>query len=90
MFLLSADDHSLETVLNVLLIRFGIVVALVGMAAVVVFALALRLKRRGRLDAARRRYGAPAARAMRGYSRRRGGLTRAALDEAARRLEDRR
>lgn len=88
----------------VLLVRFGLIVGGVVVLALVVYAIALILKRRGRLDEARRR-AAPAARAaarvlenrsdrprrIGGSSRTRGGLAGTAVRAAARYLdEDRR
>lgn len=52
----------METYLNFMLIRFGLIVCALVVLALVVFAVALRLKRRGRLDEARRR-AEPAVRA---------------------------
>ncbi|MEU9112261.1 hypothetical protein AB0D04_10800 [Streptomyces sp. NPDC048483] len=63
----------METYLNLMLVRFGLIAGAVVVLALVVFAVALSLKRRGRLDQARR-YADPAV--------------RAALRAAARRLED--
>ncbi|WP_037885012.1 hypothetical protein [Streptomyces sp. NRRL S-646] len=62
----------METYLNLMLIRFGVVVGGLVVLALLVFAVALRLRRRGRLDEVRR-YAEPAA--------------RAGLRAAARRLE---
>ncbi|MFE0382083.1 hypothetical protein ACFW1M_42515 [Streptomyces inhibens] len=63
----------LERYLNLMLIRFGLIAGALVVLALVVFAIALALKRRGRLDQARR-YAEPAV--------------RAAVRAAARRLED--
>src|SRR6476469_8078911 len=52
----------METVLNLLMVRFVLIVGGLVMLALVVFAVALALKRRGRLDDVRR-YAEPAARA---------------------------
>lgn len=53
----------MERVLNLLLIRFGLIAGGVVVLALLVFAVALALKRRGRLDAARRN-AAPVAQAV--------------------------
>ncbi|MFI6767214.1 hypothetical protein [Streptomyces sp. NPDC050355] len=63
----------MERYLDLMLIRFGILAGGLVVLALVVFAVAVALKRRGRLDQARR-YADPAL--------------RAALRAAARRLED--
>ncbi|MFB6539814.1 hypothetical protein ACFU90_38890 [Streptomyces noursei] len=63
----------METYLNLMLVRFGVIVGGLTVLALLVFAVALALKRRGRLDDARR-YAAPAV--------------RAGLRAAARRIED--
>ena len=65
----------METYLNLMLIRFGLIVGTLVVLALLVFAIALTLKRRGRLDEVRR-YADP--------------VVRAGLRAAARRLEDRR
>ncbi|MFI9724074.1 hypothetical protein ACIHFE_31270 [Streptomyces sp. NPDC052396] len=52
----------METYLNLMLIRFGLLAGGLVVLALAVFAVALTLKRRGRLDQARR-YADPAARA---------------------------
>ncbi|GAA3165073.1 MULTISPECIES: hypothetical protein [Streptomyces] len=52
----------METYLNFMLIRFGLIAAVLVVVALLVIAVALVLKRRGRLDQARR-YADPAARA---------------------------
>ena len=62
----------METYLNFMLIRFGVVAGGLVVLALLVFAVALRLKRKGRLDDVRR-YADPAV--------------RAGLRAAARRLE---
>jgi hypothetical protein len=62
----------METYLNLMLIRFGLIVGGLVVLALVGFAIALALKRRGKLDQARR-YADPAV--------------RAGLRAAARRLE---
>ncbi|MGX1849843.1 hypothetical protein [Streptomyces sp. NPDC055299] len=90
----------MERVLNLLLIRFGLIAGGLVVLALLVFAVALALKRRGRLDAARR-YAAPAAHAVsrclddRGAARGRGGASRgggsvagAVVRAAARHLDD--
>ncbi|GAB2528037.1 hypothetical protein [Paramicrobacterium agarici] len=64
------DHHGLETVLNVLLIRFGIIAAVVVAIVVGLFAIALWLRRRGRLGDASRRV-APLARKAAEYRSRR-------------------
>lgn len=56
----------MERVLNLLLLRFGLIAGALVVLALLVFAVALALKRRGRLDEARR-YAAPAARAVGRY-----------------------
>lgn len=50
-----ADDGSLGTVMNLLLIRFGIIAIGIAALAIVVFTIALVLKRKGKLDAAVRK-----------------------------------
>lgn len=81
----------METYLNIMLIRFGIIAGIVVVVAIVVFAVALVLRRQGKLGAARRAV-APALRnladsrsrrmaAMRGSAQRPdwvGGAARAA------------
>lgn len=64
----------METYLNLMLIRFGLIVGGLVVLALLVFAIALTLKRRGRLDEVRR-YADP--------------VVRAGLRAAARRLEGR-
>jgi len=78
----------METVLNLLLIRFAVIVgALVGLA-LLLFAVLLALKRSGRLDRARQ-WAAPAARGVaehladRRQSRRRAGDRRGDVSRAA-------
>ncbi|MFB6440476.1 hypothetical protein ACFCVY_27500 [Streptomyces sp. NPDC056411] len=63
----------MERYLNLMLLRFGVIAGGLVVLALVVFAVALALKRRGRLDQARR-YADPALRAV--------------WRAAARRLED--
>ncbi|MFJ9614256.1 hypothetical protein [Streptomyces noursei] len=63
----------METYLNFMLVRFGVIVGGLVVLALLVFAVALALKRRGRLDDVRR-YADPAM--------------RAGLRAAARRLEE--
>ncbi|MFE6833988.1 hypothetical protein ACFVFI_03955 [Streptomyces sp. NPDC057705] len=65
----------METYLDLMLIRFGLIVGALVVLALLVFAIALALKRRGRLDEVRR-YADP--------------VVRAGLHAAARRLEGRR
>ncbi|MEV6564912.1 hypothetical protein [Streptomyces kronopolitis] len=90
----------MERVLDLLLIRFGLIAGGLVVLALLVFAVALGLKRRGRLGAARR-YAAPAAQAVsrylddRGAARSRGGVSRvggsvagSVVRAAARRLDD--
>lgn len=91
----------MERVLNVLLIRFGLMAGGLVVLALLVFAVALVLKRRGKLGAARR-YAAPAAQAVSRYldgrgaarggggaSRRGGGSVAGAVVRAAvRHLDD--
>ncbi|MEU8940894.1 hypothetical protein AB0C97_22940 [Streptomyces goshikiensis] len=64
----------METLLNVMLIRFAVLAGCLVVAALLLFTVALTLKRRGKLDDVRR-YTDPAA--------------KAALRAAARRLEGR-
>ncbi|MFJ8748466.1 hypothetical protein ACIREO_03845 [Streptomyces sp. NPDC102441] len=64
----------METYLNLMLIRFGLVVAGLVVLALLVFAIALTLRRRGKLDEVRR-HADP--------------VVRAGLRAAARRLEGR-
>lgn len=83
----------MESVLNVLLIRFAIIAAAVAAVAVVVFAVFVHLKRRGKWDQARRRAVPVAARAVDWYAQRSQGAERSsrkrrAFDVAARRLHD--
>lgn len=89
----------MERVLNLLLLRFGLLVGGSVVLALLVFAVALMLRRRGKLGEARR-YAAPAARAAsrwldgrdaargRGGSRGVGAVAGAAIRAAARRLDD--
>ena len=80
----------METVLNLLLIRFALIVGGLVALALVVFAVALALKRRGRL-ADVRRYAEPAVRAAAHHPERRpGSLLTATLRAIARTLDDRR
>ncbi|MET7798812.1 hypothetical protein [Streptomyces decoyicus] len=71
----------MERILNLLLIRFGLIAGGLVVLALLVFAVALVLKRRGKLGAARR-YAAPAAHAVgrylddRGAARGGGGQSR--------------
>ncbi|BCJ38328.1 hypothetical protein Athai_58310 [Actinocatenispora thailandica] len=86
----------METVLDLLLIRFGIIVGVVVLAALTLFTVAVALRRRGRGDALRRhadrarRYAAPVvADAARDIARgRRVGLGGAAARAAGRYLAD--
>ncbi|MBN0049295.1 hypothetical protein JS756_35610 [Streptomyces actuosus] len=66
----------METYLNLMLIRFGLIVGGLVVLALLVFAIALTLKRRGRLDEVRR-YADPVVRAgLRAAARRfEGGKT---------------
>ncbi|MFB7586461.1 hypothetical protein [Streptomyces sp. NPDC056169] len=64
----------METYLNLMLIRFGLIAGGLVVLALVVFAIALTLKRKGRLDEVRR-YADP--------------VVRVGLRAAARRFEDR-
>lgn len=70
----------MEEVLTLLLIRFGIIVGLVVIAALIIFAVALQLRKRGQLDEAKqmaRDHAAPLARkAVRYASRRLNDRTR--------------
>ncbi|MGV4925591.1 hypothetical protein K2224_19530 [Streptomyces sp. BHT-5-2] len=52
----------METYLNLMLVRFGVIVGGLVVLALLIFAVALTLKRRGRLDDVRR-YADPAVRA---------------------------
>ena len=64
----------MEEILTLLLIRFGIIVGLVVIAALIIFAVALHLRKRGRLDEAKqlaRVHGAPLARKAAEYASRR-------------------
>ncbi|BCJ27561.1 hypothetical protein [Actinocatenispora sera] len=87
----------METVLNLLLIRFGIIVGVVVLAALVLFGIAVALRRHGRDGTLRRhadrarRYAAPAvADAARDLARgRRVGLGTTAARAAGRYLTDR-
>lgn len=90
----------METVLNVLMVRFVLIVGGLVILALVAFAVALALKRRGRLDDVRR-YAEPAARtAARHWEMRRvtqagggsasGALLTATLRAAVRALDDKR
>lgn len=90
----------MEIVLNLLLVRFALIVGGLVVLTLVVFAVALALKRRGRLDDVRH-YAAPVARAAvrhvdeRRATRRDGGsasgaLLMAILRAAARTLDGRR
>lgn len=54
MNMLIAGEDDLSTVMHVLLIRFGIVALGVAALAVLVFALAVRMKKAGRQDQLRR------------------------------------
>ncbi|MFG2135389.1 hypothetical protein [Streptomyces sp. NPDC048650] len=60
----------METYLNLMLVRFGLIAGGLVVLALVVFAAALALKRRGRLDQVRR-YADPALRAALRAGRRR-------------------
>ncbi|WP_414167638.1 hypothetical protein ACMATS_09400 [Streptoverticillium reticulum] len=61
----------MQRYLDFMLIRFGVLAGGIVVLALVIFAVALSLKRRGRLDEARR-YAEPAARAvLRAAARRR-------------------
>lgn len=62
MLITDSDDHS--TLLNLLLVRFGIIAAVVAVLAVLVFAVAVRFKKRGR-EQDLRRYGETALRLWR-------------------------
>lgn len=93
----------MERVLNLLLLRFGLLVGGLVVLALLVFAVALMLRRRGKLGEARR-YAAPAARVAsrwldgryaargrggsRGGSRGVGAVAGAAIRAAARHLDD--
>lgn len=56
-----SEHHGLETIMNLLLLRFGVIAIVVVVVAIVVFALALTLHRRGKLHAVVQRV-APVAR----------------------------
>ncbi len=80
----------METVLNLLLIRFGLIVGGLVVIALIVFTVAVSLRRRGRLHDARR-YAEPLARAVAqrlddrdDIRLRRGSTTRNLSDEVAR------
>ncbi|MDJ0426376.1 hypothetical protein QNA19_10640 [Rhodococcus fascians] len=60
----------METVLTFLLIRFAVVAAVVTIVAVILFAIAVRLKRRGRWSETKRRIGPVAVRTADLYARR--------------------
>ncbi|MCF3146209.1 hypothetical protein [Streptomyces platensis] len=84
----------MEQVLNLLLLRFGLLVGGLVILALLVFAVAVVLRRRGKLGEVRR-YAAPAARAVGRRLEARGGPSRsggspagAALRAAARLLDD--
>lgn len=57
----STEDHGLESIMNLLLLRFGVIAIIVVIIAIVVFAIALTLYRRGKLQSAVQHV-APAAR----------------------------
>lgn len=83
----------MESVLNVLLIRFAIIAAAVAAVAIVVFAVFVHLKRRGKWGQARRRVVPVAARAVDWYAQRSQGAgspswKHRVADAAARRLHD--
>ncbi|MGY4974678.1 hypothetical protein ACWGCC_36720 [Streptomyces nigrescens] len=96
-------EVAMERILILLLVRFGLLVGGLVALALLVFAVALVLRRRGKLGEARR-YAAPAARAAsrwldgRGAARGRGGsrggsrgvgaVAGAAMRAAARHLDD--
>ncbi|MCW4457124.1 hypothetical protein [Microbacterium sp. MPKO10] len=61
MMLLFKDHSGIETVLNIMLIRFGIIAAIVVVVVIVLFAIALWLRRHGALGKATR-HAAPLAR----------------------------
>lgn len=63
----------METVLDLLLIRFAVIAAGITVLALVVFAVALSLKRRGRLDDVRRSLEPLARAALRTAAARRTG-----------------
>ncbi|QPZ38726.1 hypothetical protein [Paramicrobacterium chengjingii] len=90
MMLPTRDGHALETIMNLLLLRFGIIAAVVVVIVIALFALALWLRRRGTLGKASRR-AAPLARtaaAYRSRSRRgRSDLISAGLSTLATALE---
>lgn len=84
----------METVLRILLIRFGIVVAVLVVVALVIFGIALSLKRRGKLGEAKAK-AAPLVRGAAKYLADRGdrsgskrsGLAGQALNAAGRYLD---
>ncbi|MGW1891561.1 hypothetical protein ACWCP6_15075 [Streptomyces sp. NPDC002004] len=79
----------METYLNLMLIRFGLVVGGLVVLALVLFTVALALRRRGRLDQVRR-YADPAVRAgLRAAARRLEGRQSGAYQRARRRGEGR-
>lgn len=53
--ILAGGDSSLSTVMDLLLIRFGIIAIGIAALAIVVFTIALMLKRKGKLGAAVKR-----------------------------------
>lgn len=59
MKMLIVESDGISTVMQVLLIRFGVIALCVAVLAVLVFAIALRMKKRGTEDDLRR-YGAKA------------------------------
>src|SRR5688572_23065707 len=69
------EEVPLETVLNLLLIRFGVIAAGLVVLALVAFAVALSVRRRGDLNGVRR-YAAPAARTAARYLDGRAGTSR--------------
>ncbi|WP_166982156.1 hypothetical protein [Paramicrobacterium fandaimingii] len=73
MMLPANDHHTIETIMNILLIRFGIIAAVVVVIAIALFALALWLRRRGMLSNASRRVAPLARKAAEYRSRSRSG-----------------
>lgn len=80
--------EDLHTVMTVLLVRFGVIAAGIGVLAVVLFAIALRLKRAGRWEETSRKWRPAVARALDSYADRRSGVSASACKAAARRVAD--
>lgn len=93
MLMLLKESSEFESVLDLILLRFAIVAAIIVVIAIVLFALALWLHRRGSLGGAMR-YVAPLARSAASYRRRRrfgrDDLMSAGLTALARTVEEHR